>query len=467
MLVFLERNRTTPFNVELRVTCTELEDDESASYLASVLEPHFHRIQSLHLIQYEGWRTVECADSHAESAFADGVNGLFRLINSAGRSNLLREFRISSSLPCNAVFPDFLEHARLQVLAAENVSLDGMEKALDASSQTLVSLRVSFIRTWNFPIENFITALATLEHLRELEVDLPAQLMLSTETKPLLLPSLSSLVIRGNTSVLLSRLVCHSLHVASVEVSLEDMLEIEPLVTFFGVHAKTITSLDLSRIGDEPAGREFPSAPPIPFPCLTSLSGAFDNHSSSSILAMIRGFCLTSVDLCLYRTISIDALLDFFDAASSALRTARVTYGHKHPSTGFSTDRTPLNGRIIFGCLESFESWCRLGDAVISATINAPKLKTLQLHGPLNSGDSGYTAWVILGCLVTLIMFLTAHPSGGGNEQIRIRRVTEPSILDPYGIFHRSTSHQYSSITQPVRVQCVFGRRLGYFSSVA
>ena len=158
MSVFLERSGTMPFDVELRVTRAALADDVSATCLASVLSPHFHRAQSLHLAQYDGWKNVESPYPATETEFSEGVNRLFQMIHDPSRTTSLRGFQIFSSLYSDVIFPTFLEHAQLQRLATENISFRSVEKALEASSQTLLSLRVYFIQAEDFPIERFITA---------------------------------------------------------------------------------------------------------------------------------------------------------------------------------------------------------------------------------------------------------------------------------------------------------------------
>ena len=224
-------------------------------------------------------------------------------------------------------------------------------------------------------------------------------------TEPLPLPALSSLMVRGNTSMLLARLACPSLKTVSVDMSEEDRLEIEPLSNFLSAHANTIRLLDLPHIVDQPEGDHVvPNPRPAPFTALSSLSGVFDNRFASSILGTIMGVSLTNVNISIYWPISVDTLLDFFDAASGTLRTACLTYGYKEPSLGRDSSLSaamPFNGRIVFTCLETFESWCRLGDMVISATKDAPKLRTLQLHGPEGYRRYLLDQWVILARLLS------------------------------------------------------------------
>jgi len=405
MSVFLERSGTTPFDVELRVTRAVLADAVSATCLASVLSPHFHRARSLHLAQYDGWKSVESPYPATETEFSEGVNRLFQMIHDPSRSTSLREFQIFSSLYSGVTFPTFLEHTQLQRLATENISFDSVEKAFEMSSQTLVSLRVYFIQAEDFPIERFITALAALQHLRELEIGLPKSISLPTAEDsdiiaPLPLPALSSLMIRGNTSMLLARLACPSLENVSVDMSEEDRLEIESLSSFLSAHANTICLLDLPRIVDQPEGDGVaPNPRPTPFTTLSSLSGVFDNRFASSILGTIMGVSLTHVNISISALVSVDTLLDFFDAASGTLRTACLTYGRKMSSDFHA--KVPFNGRIVFTCLEAFESWCQLGDMVISATKEAPKLRILQLHGLQNYASPHPNNWVILACFLS------------------------------------------------------------------
>jgi hypothetical protein len=93
----------------------------------------------------------------------------------------------------------------------------------------------------------------------------------------------------------------------------------------------------------------------------------------------------------------VATLLDFFDAASSTLRTATMHCGPNYLWGGIISGSLPLTRRIVFLCLESFISWCQLGDAVISATKEAPVLRTLQVHGPpIDSEIIDDSTWVII-----------------------------------------------------------------------
>jgi len=171
---------------------------------------------------------------------------------------------------------------------------------------------------------------------------------------------------------------------------------IDPLkhVRFLCLHAETITSLDLRY--------KYPSTE-VPddvqcttFPALTSLSGSLTMFA----LSYISGVSLTSVNIQICLSVYPLELVDFFYAASGTLRTACITHYTPYTSWWWEEDNDavfPPDQKIVFACLESFTSWCWIGDTVMSATKEAPKLRILQLNGPLYDNEvSECPAWVII-----------------------------------------------------------------------
>ena len=403
MLVYLERSCHAPLRVEMDVTRATLIEEVSASCLISILSPHFHRVQAFSLAQFDGWRTVEPPYNGSNVDFARALSNFLQNIHPSTRGVSLQAFGIYTERQLSVTLPSFLENAQLRHLDSENIDFRSMKMALEASSHSLVSLRLIYDHTSEFCIDQFISVSRTFHHLRELEINLSDDVLqpVSKEFETVLLPALTSLIIFGNLSTLLPYLVCPVLHTFSPCALQDDMTTLGPLLDFLALHSKTIVTLDFQscHIGDDTTENSYAelSIHSSRFPALTSLSGSFVSRPASFVLGLIKGSCLTNVDIRVYWDISMISLLDFFDAASDTLQTANISYEPNWGSGGAIHESILLTRRIVFACLESFTSWCRLGDAVVSATKEAPQLRTLQLHGPLVSREvSEPSTWVTI-----------------------------------------------------------------------
>jgi hypothetical protein len=281
MLACLERSGTAPVNLEMNVTRTALTDNISAACLISMLSPHFHRVRAFHLSQYEGWKTVESPGGDMDDAeFTVALVRFLDMIHDPDQSLSLQEFRIFSRQRLHIRSPTFLKSASLQRVSTENVVFFGMREALDASSQTIVSLRIIYQPAKEVRIHSCIPTFRIFAHLRELEIELPDRLIrfiikrdFKGSNGPVVLPSLVSLTVRSGADALLPFLVCPMLHKFSVRA---DMVDPRALLNFLGLHAETVASLDfwaiINRAGSN-HGEINTQAKPTPFTALSSLSG--------------------------------------------------------------------------------------------------------------------------------------------------------------------------------------------------
>ena len=456
MSLCLKRSGNLPVKLVMNITRTEIEDFAWITTLCSIISPHFHRVRTFRLSHRNDHVTDVGDDSSSLTAFLERIY-------CPSQSLLLQEFQLLSQRGLAFLPPSFLQRAQLRRLVSKNI--DFLAYPFGASSQTLSSISITCEGTEDIYIYPIIPTLQTLQHLRELEIEIPD--LHHDPVNQVSLPSLISLTIRRPTSVLLQQLVCPMLRTLSMDVWEDEGDEgIDPFmhVRFLCLHAETIISLDIrykyygTGIPDDVPDDVSDDVQCTTFPALTSLSGSLTMFA----LSYISGVSLTSVNIQICFRVYPQELADFFYAASGTLRTACITHytpyapwwGEGDSDTDTDTE-SPSDQKIVFACLESFTSWCWIGDTVMSATKEAPELRVLQLNGPLYDDEvPKCPAWVIVMIFLPSVswrewikvLICIFDLIGGDDRSIWMPRSSSPSIVDSRGFSRGPIPHQRSSI---------------------
>lgn len=399
MLVCLERSASAPLTVELDLTKTFSTNEVAMVALASILSPHFTRVRSFRLGLYDGWKTIE--PLYSASSEGDRLFGLERFLDLLhdGKSSdalILEDFELRPGAGALEMsIPPFVQRSLLHTLKAEEVTLRSVSRTLRTSAQSLEVIHLNLNNVGTPTFSEVMDALDSLTELRELKLELPlavrqaASNLSVAQTKPFRLNTVRSLTIIGHLSPILPLVQFPSLISLKLDFSGDDSSSyLENLLPFLVRHAGTLARLSLPNLPQNIA--QHLEKRPLPFPALKLITGAFVQKHSSAILSTIQGVSLTEIDISVYQSIPLEALTDFFAAASSTIRRATVSYAHLPSRQGVQHELMPLEPLLDFPSLETFTSWCYFGDAVVALIQTAPHLKELQLNGPIDPGALSY-----------------------------------------------------------------------------
>ncbi|KAF8313472.1 hypothetical protein DL93DRAFT_2203045 [Clavulina sp. PMI_390] len=453
-----------------------LEDDPNLlEEVALLIVPNLYRIRLLQLGAYYGqWPLAE------QRRLQDPLLGLY-LDTWAGAAEILRKLDLENSQssggdssrfirPCGLILekasfasrfkgelgphelPKFLRYCPLKEFSLIYGTVDGLQAAFASSYSTLQELSLQIILHSADELLSLVNSFGSFSKLTTLFLEISpvngyrpilADLNVTTQTC-ITLKEVCKLGLRGVSSPLM---FCPRLASAELDFSGETMGSGTSLVTFVDRHQASFADLVLSSPPQVTDGSVL--APQLA--ALKTLRCELPKgYLAAPLLGRFSVNALTDLTLILPRATLIGDIQGFLSTASSLrkLSVADIADGSVR-----SQAHAPLPSHrgLVFPRLETLESLCYLGDAILAAIFKAPLLRSIHLGGAFD-GSHGELDMMVLRpkshkpLRMGLIRFLVKHA-----RSIQVLQLCGPCAFWPkYPQMSSSDWRSFSSIMRPV-----------------